>query len=332
MNFEFLSEKIDAYLKDELSLRDRQTLEQMIEQDPILKSEFILQKEIHQAICDRRKLELKQRLSKVEIDEVPLYYNLPKAGLVGTLALAGALTTLLVLFDYSNQPDSSQIVPALTNEKIIAQPKILEEAPIAHSNSQTTVIEDIKPKVETPAREVYVAEAPQKQDVKPLVVNVKPQIQLNEKESINIWNKSKSPLVAKKNTLVASKDELDKPTLEATKIGLISPKESTEIAYETKDIDTDLSVFDGNNEPTLESLSARNRLSYQHINNKLFLYNSGSRGKEIEYMKDGVKRHFILFYDGDLYEFLENQYERADLKLISDINLIQEVKEHLKNK
>jgi len=129
MNFDFYSEKIDAFLKNELTERDKQIFEQMIEQDPVLKSEFVIQKEIFDALYLRRKLELKQRLNRVEVDELPFYYSFPKTGLVGSLAIAGALTSLLVLFDYTNQKDATITVKPTnpTQEAVKTIPLALQE-------------------------------------------------------------------------------------------------------------------------------------------------------------------------------------------------------------
>jgi len=142
-------------------------------------------------------------------------------------------------------------------------------------------------------------------------------------EDKNLSNKANVPLAIKNKDVKPEEASVNKG--EIGKIGNIIPKQSAEIAYSTRETDNDLSVFDGKNEASLESIFERNKLSYQYYNNKLFLYNNGLRGKEINYEKDGINRHF-LFYESEFYEFFDNQYDKADLKLITDSNLIYELK------
>jgi hypothetical protein len=316
MTHDFYNENLDAYFKSELSAQEKVVFEQFIEQDPVLKSDFLLQKDIYDAICQRRKQVLKARLDKVEMDEMPFYYNLPRTAMVGTLATAVLLTGVLVFFDNTKEN-------VKTNEHLAKAPQVQKEK----STNQSTNIIELKDPQKT------VAESPQ--------VNTEALVTSNQNYTVTrVQNRNRLVIsrlrsVSEKNivplatTQKITLQDFDKQTNENGKSHLvIGNKQDTQIAYQLKDTDSDLSVFDGKNEPSLESISEKNKLSYQHYNEKLFLYNSNSRGKEIKLLSNGVARHF-LFYENEFYEFNENQFDKSELNLVQNQELIQELKKYL---
>jgi hypothetical protein len=316
MTHDFYNENLDAYLKSELSAQEKVVFEQFIEQDPVLKSDFLLQKEIFDAICQRRKQVLKARLDKVEMDEVPFYYNLPRTAMVGTLATAILLTGVLVFFD--NTKENGQ-----TNEHLAKAP---QEQKNKNAKQTSKLIELKDP-------QKAEAESPQV-NTQALLTNHQPytiaRVQNRNRVVINrlatLSEKNRVPLATTQKITLQDfnkqANEISKPHL------VLAHKQDTQIAYQLKDTDSDLSVFDGKNEPSLESISEKNKLSYQHYNEKLFLYNSNSRGKEIKLVANGMTRHF-LFYENEFYEFNENQFDKSELFLVQSQELIEELKKYL---
>ncbi len=61
------SEKIEAYLRNELSESERAEFEQLLQKDPLLQNELTLQQDIVASICTYRKNELKQRLNRIDV-------------------------------------------------------------------------------------------------------------------------------------------------------------------------------------------------------------------------------------------------------------------------
>jgi hypothetical protein len=305
MNSNFHIEKIDAYLKNQLSEHDQKLFEQLIEQDPLLKGELQLQSEIVEAICEHRKTELKHRLNNVQVEPTPILY-LPKTTFVGTIVAASLLTGVLVFFDSqekSNQKKNNPIVanvPKVQEYKTESRSNTIEKAqtqtptPTTQSNPVTvnTLISDNNT-VAKPTQEVSV---PTRQATL-------------RKENI-------LPTLVKTNL-----KEEGKTTLKVINIQNITKEEN--VVLDIERTDSDNGVYDrmSEDEISLEHLAARQRLKYQFYNNQLFLYNANSVGKKLQLEVNGKKRHF-LYYEGDYYEFYENQMTETEMKIVQDSRLI----------
>ncbi|MDJ1470373.1 anti-sigma factor family protein [Xanthocytophaga flava] len=100
MNKEYQhSEMIDAYLRNELSADERADFEQLVQKDPLLYNEFLLQKEIVTNLQSYRKAQLKNRLNQIDVSNNSSWSGAASAGMwVGGLALIG----LLSWFGYSS--------------------------------------------------------------------------------------------------------------------------------------------------------------------------------------------------------------------------------------
>ncbi len=79
----YYNEKIEAYLRDELSAGDKAAFEDSLKQDPLLHNEFLLQKDIIASLQSQRKAQLKQRLQQIDVSSL----STGNTGISGTVGL-----------------------------------------------------------------------------------------------------------------------------------------------------------------------------------------------------------------------------------------------------
>ena len=96
MNKYFYSDKIEAYILDNLPESERLAFEELIEQDPILQSELALQKETIGSLQEQRKAQLKQRLNDIKVE--PVSYSLSRITLLESTLLVSIVATTITLF------------------------------------------------------------------------------------------------------------------------------------------------------------------------------------------------------------------------------------------
>lgn len=335
------NEKLDSFLKDELSAQDHQIFQEILETDPLLKNEVFLQKDIYDALCKTRKDELKARLNKINVEPTASFYALPRTALFGTLAIASIMTGLLVYFDINKKQD---FLPKTQNKNIIVLPPAITPSPSITDNDPASHKEDEEA---TPITPILIVK--QNQDELDLV---ELQNQLDEKIQNEVRKVSEPEIVdlrlkkfPKKETiikdispiLVVSIPEthnLDKtPQAKIKNLRSIKnnskKKQSGTLAYETRNNDSDLGIFDGKNEASLESIAEKNKLGYQYYNGKLFLIDPSVKGKEIHLNYNGKTRHFLL-YDQEFFEFFDNRYEKSDLQSVKEPDLIDLLNKEIK--
>lgn len=96
MNKYFYSDKIEAYILNNLPEHERIAFEELIEQDPILKNELKLQQETIGSLQDQRKAQLKQRLDNIKVE--PVAYTLSRITLLESALLVSIVATTITLF------------------------------------------------------------------------------------------------------------------------------------------------------------------------------------------------------------------------------------------
>ncbi len=139
MNKEYqYSERIEAYLRNELSAAERADFEHLVSQDPLLYNEFLLQQEIVSGIQDYRKQQLKSRLNQIDVTSSASGVNGNSAAgiVIGGLALVG----LLGWWGYAQyrQPEPTSAVTA-SNGVVLAPVALSEPEPIQ------TVAQEMEP-------------------------------------------------------------------------------------------------------------------------------------------------------------------------------------------
>lgn len=342
-------DNLDAYLKGNLSKEETQYFEEILEQDPLLKSEASLQKNIYEAICEVRKNELKDRLNKLNIEPTAPFYALPKAALIGTLAVASVLTGLLVYFDY--QKDKGILnKTSITKDVITLPPHIApsqtttDNTPPPVENNQNTVknapFVNLENNLLKDKHNISFAKENNKNIQN---INLHKKLEPSDTEILDLRGKNlqqKIKLVKETSPIIVftapETHHLDKPVssklknLRALK-GNQKQNNHHNLAYNIKDADSDLGIFDGKNEPTLETMAEKNKLSYQYYNGKLFLFDPMVRGKEIHVTYKGKVRHF-LYYEQEFFEFFDNSYQKTDLKRVLEHDVIDLLNKEIINK
>ena len=300
MKKDFALDKIEAYLKNELSENERAAFDAFLEKDPILKSELQFQKETVDAIRHHRKMELKQRLNNIQIDS-PFMYQLPKVAIIGTFAIVSMVAGFFV-FNNQTPVKNQQAVEVILDDKSSDKMKQLESEEVLDNQNQevTTnseneeVIAETNTKITTPA------------PVYPLVPS---QQKTEPKEESTI-------------------DKVNKETSKTANI-LSSSKEESKNAFKVQETDPEKGVFDGKDKISLESIASNKKLKYQYSNGKLFLFNNTTKGREVN-MEINGKNQLFLYYENDYYELNDEQFEIAEAKKVNDKILIEKLNKRKK--
>lgn len=335
MDKNFYADKIDAYINFELSEREKVMFEQMIEQDPILKSELEFQQEIVDAIRFKRKLELKSRLDKVPIDSIQIFH-LPRLALAGTLVAASLIMGVLVFFEYKEEQVIKNITSKISNhfpknESIVIRPEKSTESTELSEVSPSNQLNSNEESINDEQKEVWKKQGVKDKNKSSNTKNN--QLVLEESISkIATLPTSKDKPTQKANDLGITEQisklnlsKIDKEDKSRKKIGFVLDKESyIDIpSLSRKDTDNDVGIFDGKNESTLENSARINKLSYQHYNGVLFVYNDNASRKEQFTLNDnGVVRHF-LYYEETFYEFFTDVTTTTEMLLVTDTELVE---------
>jgi hypothetical protein len=301
MHIDFNPDNLDRYFKNQLSEADRQAMEQKIAQDPLLQSEVNFQREVVEAICQKRKWELKQRLEAVAPESSPIF-TLPRIAFGTTLTFAGLLTATLFWFD---------------NKKTPSAPPVAERKPIVKHKQEN---------IPTQSKASEEKNAPSKVEQMPVVA---PQV-VNYTQAVNAL-----PAVIAQPKAVATEEpcapqtQVEETVANALQDAMIKAYDEI-LWFEVGNTDTDNGAFDRNSEDerNLDRIASSQLLRYQYYNGQLSLYNNTSAGKQVHTVIDGQARHFLL-YEDVYYEFFDGQMTETVMQPIRDKQALKMVKEML---
>ena len=288
MPLDFNPDYLDRYFKNQLSDTDRQIMEQLIAQDPLLKSEMHFQREVVEAICQRRKWELKARLNALAPESSPLF-TIPRLAFGSTLTIAGLLTATLFWFDSKKiaQAPERQAKPVVKqiqekNKPEIVQTKPVQAKPIQVKPIQTNYVTRIELPVAAPTQKATVVKE------EPCLPNTQDIVQVD---------------VMAQDMAIKAYDE--------------------SLLFEISNTDTDNGVFDrySEDENNLERTALSQMLRYQYYHGRLSLYNNTSAGKQIHTEIEGELRYF-LYYENVYYEFFDEQTSEAIMSPLRDKNVL----------
>jgi hypothetical protein len=278
------SEKLEAYIRNELSENEKLELEEQLRQDPLLQNELVLQKDIISSICDYRRGELKQRLNKIDVGSgrnTPGDFSVGGA-ILGGLAIVG-VAGFLIFKDSGKELSSTQIsssvsqMPYLTEDSTPAAEPVMSEnnkdtAPaVDHSADSNTP--------ETPA-EIYA-------DSKPATTASK-----KAKPAV-------APVVVEAKQLVVKDEEIRKDD------HLVLPENG--VSSKAPGSKPTLIIVDNN--------TSRYKLHYKYTNDQLFLYGFEKPYKIID-LPDQTQRY--LLYDGNFYKLNRNQPQIAPIQQVEN--------------
>jgi hypothetical protein len=117
-NMNFYEDKIEAYLTGKLSAADKMTLEQGMNNDPLLKGEVDLQRDIIESLKNSRKLQLKNRLNNINVTATATGVSsaVKIAASLITVGMIGAGIYYLSVFPSKDKEEES--VSVIVNENI----------------------------------------------------------------------------------------------------------------------------------------------------------------------------------------------------------------------
>lgn len=286
------SERLEAYLRNELSESEKAEFEEMVQQDPLLQNELLLQQDIIASICDYRKSELKQRLNRIDVKNA----GKGNAGnlAVGSLVVSGlTVLTLAGLFVFKNH--SSDI----------------EATKIAGAAVQSTPLADSNHTAETagPAVSTETTDSVNQPDTKVTDQSV-------DEVKTAVRSEIKKQRVRTETVIkpVVPSDEISNDLLEtqesAKEHELVMPE--SRIASSTDALDNKLIVVDNTNQ--------RYKLHYKYADGQLFLY-----GLEKTYHIIDLPNHSqrYIYYGGNYYKLHKHQLEIAPLPKVTNLQEIQ---------
>lgn len=303
MQLDFTPENLDRYFKKQLSESEQRAVEQKISQDPLLKSEIDFQQEVIEAICQRRKWEIKQRLDALAPETSPLF-SLPRIAFGTTLTIAGLLTATLFWFDskkYAKAPQNKELKPIIKytqeKEQVKEAAKITNIQPNHIQDQKTAFAPTYTITQNTPTLPVRTKQAEQP-------------IQNTEKQAPCLPEaQTEEAMLSKQDAFIKLYDEM--------------------LWFEVNNTDTDNGAFNRNSEDSqsLDRLVAGQMLRYQYYNGQLSLYNNASAGKQIHTTIQNKERHFLL-YEGVYYEFFDGQIQEIVMQPVRDrqtLTLLQDM-------
>ena len=297
----YYTEKIEAYLRNELNESEKAHFEQLLRQDPLLHSEFKLQQEIIGSIQAHRKQQLKQRLERIDVSD------LMKAG-PNPAALAGFFLSGAALLGIVGWLSFGDVIrPAARQTE---QTAVVSQLP-ASGNDKARAVKPFETEaepVETPAEAGNTSTA---------VVAEKPATTNRTASPSNI---SKAP-IAKANAQAE-----EKPLIEETPRKTVLAEDNAEkTVVVTKDAETAprLHVVDNTN--------AKLKLHYYFLNNQVALLGFEKPYVLLEIQPENTT---YLFYDGNFYQLNTTRSQPSPINqvLVTDPELIEKLNERLNNR
>jgi hypothetical protein len=287
---DYNSDKIEAYIKNELSFNERREFEEALRQDPLLQNELLLQQDIIATIRDHRRNELKQRLNRIDVNGTNSGFGGFQIGgaLLSGLAVIGV--TGLLLFDHFQEGNKNIPIAAA----VIQQPLSTE---INDADSS------ILPEEVTPSSELAIAS--------PAPVDA-------AKEEAVIEKQKSKPVAIKKKTEIVPVLPSDDFVQETFKDESIKKEDvsivNDKVALSTESADSRLVIVDNTN--------ATYQQHYKYTNGQLFLYGFTKPYKILDVK---ISRQRYLFYDGSFYRLDRNQSQITPVQKVTNQELIIEL-------
>lgn len=145
MNKYFYSDKIEAYILNDLSESEKIAFEELIEKDPILKNELILQQETIGSLQNQRKAQLKQRLNNIQVE--PVSYSLSRITLLESALLVSIVATTITLFTlfYGTKSNitAEKLAPSNYHSELSFLPYLNTITPNKEKKTKPEVIDNI---------------------------------------------------------------------------------------------------------------------------------------------------------------------------------------------
>lgn len=280
-------EKISAYLENEMSVEERHEFEQAVANDPELKSELDLQKDIIEGIKNERISEL-----KAIMNNVPVGGSLGVGGTItfGKLASGIAILGLITLGAYYYfGSETDEFMP----------PKAIESIELAEDHEgdidedqATTAIESEDSETTEQSDNTLATAEPSKKTSASSTDNKVTEPEINRPSAAPLFETSES-------------DSLEAPTNEIV-----------------DNIERNLTSLDVEIDNTKKKYS----FHYQFNGGKLFLYGDFDKELyEILEFKSKYDKTLFLYYEGKFYPLNKKQVKIIELKPVKERSLIEKL-------
>jgi hypothetical protein len=291
-------ELIDDYLSNRLRGAEKEAFDTQLQNDPALKSELDLQKQIIEGIRTARAKELKNMLSKVPVAEtVTLDFSVVRmaAGLIAA-GVAGAALYFYVTRgelppfkkaagDLNTQTEEIQKQQPIEQDKTEVAP---DSSVDPNTNEITPAVKEDESKKESESRKPGKESQKESEEIKPA-----------EKPKLDVTNPS--------DELESNDGAKNEPS--AGRGAVITP---SQIKVE------------------LDSSNKKYDFHYQFVGNKLMLYGSFDRSLYEVLEINGDNHAVFLFYKDVYYLLDESQAKIARLQPIKDAGLVNKLREYRK--
>ncbi|WKV11749.1 hypothetical protein [Marivirga harenae] len=284
---------IDAYFEGTITPADKAMLEAQVKSDPLLKAEFDLQKNIVQGISNSRKMELKSRLTAIDLpSQIGLLAGGGAKWLAGTVAgvtiFGSVLYWSLISFDDSIKP-----IDLKTGQEIEF-----------HTEYLATL-----PKVK---KEKKVFKAPKNLELK---VGDSGSNVLKSKDSKDvIKEESNVTAIVQPQALISYEDDQLFTNQNEDDLNRI---ESREVAHNRVD-KTEIEF--------LKAVENQDNYHYRYFNSKLYLYGDF---KDMPYqiieLNDKGKKQLFLSHNEEVYIIKDKTTEITELRELQDEMLKMEI-------
>ncbi len=309
---------IDAYLTGRLSPEDSAHFMQSLEQDPALKEEFLIQKDLVASLQTFRKQQLKARLDTIEVGTG--YSFTSAAGFkivagVAFLALVGTAT----YFAYSelNAVESQQEMKAIN---------LAEEGKFSFEEKSFPK----KPETTAPqTEEIFSQEAAEASNEAKETTSALP---VKKKESIAAENAPEKsnpaitkPLVSEPKNSNEAKPEVIKPDVLTYFDEKDALSSSPEVAAPADKL-ANIRSFDAKNIEVSTKTDERYPFHYSFYNNQLNIYGDFSQVPyEVLEVNSGFNTRYYLYHNKKYYELNPNQEKISRLKELKNEQIINEL-------
>ncbi|WKN30251.1 hypothetical protein PZB74_14895 [Porifericola rhodea] len=297
------SEKFDNYLKGKLSQEEKLALEDKVQQDPLLRNELKLQKEIFNSLGDARKAYLKSRLDQVPVNTVA-WYNF--SGIQWAAVISSVFFLAGGTYFYTTQQNNTTVSEFIPERSIDISGQVGENQ---------IALESPKPVLSVPE---YKEEKPDDTSLtassQPMLDNTATSQKLAEVESeagtSNFEKTVALPQIVRPDvvsTFTEDTQQINYEDFEAPDKSLMQAPERLASEVEIENV-----------------VDSKYNFHYQLFNNRLYLHGDfeGNPYKIIALNKEESKTLF-LEYNGGFYNLKLEQKEIAPLKIIKDSTMIK---------
>lgn len=302
---------IDAYLTGKLSPEDSDRFLQSLDQDPTLKEEFLLQKDMVHSLQSFRKQQLKARLNNIEVGSG---YSFTSASgfkfMVGTALLALLGTGAYFVYNQLNVP---------ANER--------DMQPIELAQGSNVVLEDLS----LPQKPSAIL-APKEETFAPAEHSGQPEPAEKATETTQPAPKNTVSTAEATQSEHTSKEQARAGNPEIVKPEVITSFDEQDALRNTPKVEAPadnlahIRSFDTKNIEVSTKEDKRYPFHYSFYENQLRIYGDFSQVPyEVLEVNSGISTNYYLYHDGKYYELNPKQKDISRLKELKNQKIIDEL-------